>query len=169
MCSKVHVLVTTLALAVISHVIVAAAHAQEIGPLIKRLSDLTERKGYKNAPYRPWVCEGFGWSDCRGQLAFQAPFGDNGTIHMFYSGRFPGNQPRRIVIVIRDEHSGHLFWTDLDGTLRACLRGQRVADQWHAVKISCQESEAKNQFYNAITYWRTKGQAELENEPDRKD
>jgi hypothetical protein len=148
------------------------AHAQESG-LIKKLAELTERKGYKDAFLREWICEAFDWSasDCDAQVTFQAPYDEkDGIVHAFDSVRIPG-QPLRAVLIVHDKRSGYAFWTDPDGTLRGCLRsqlGDPELNEWQGKKSSCDETDVRSRFASEITYWRTKLVA-LENVPDRKD
>ena len=145
---------------------------EDSGSVIKRLSELTERKGYKDAPLRDWICEAFDWgmSECRGQLTFQAPYRElNGRLHAVNTVRIK-DKPPRIVFVVHDKRAGYAFWTDPDGTLRGCLRS-KLANQWgewEGAKSSCEEAETKTQFSDEIKYWRTK-RAELEKLPDRRE
>jgi hypothetical protein len=172
----VRVLAAALAWAAVPCVFVTSpARAQDTGALIKKLSGLAERKGYDDSPFRPGICEALGWPArfCGGgsRLCFQAPYDDNEWVHSITSCRDPGNQPLRIVFVIRDKRSGYVFWTDPDGTLRGCVRMRRVGPevgQWDWIKISCQDEQVGNSFASEIAYW-GKQQLVLEKEPDRKD
>jgi hypothetical protein len=170
-------LVAVLAFATIPNVIVATAvHAQDNGPLTKKLSELAERKGYENAPLGNKLCEAFGWSraDCA-SLTFQVPYREaNGISYVFNSVRIP-DKTLRIVFIISDE-SGIAwlgFWTDLDGTLRACTnwrqKGTKVPNLLeNPRRVSCQEANVITKFSDVIAYWQ-KQQFVLEKEPDRKD
>jgi hypothetical protein len=153
--------------------VASAARAQDSEPLIQRLSALTERKGYRNAALRDWICNAFEWStsDCETQMTFQAPYDErDGSVHVFDSVRIPG-KPLRIVLIVHDKHSGYGFWTDPDGTLRGCLRSQLADPQygeWQGAKTSCEDATLKSSFANEMNYWRIQ-QTALEKAPDRKD
>ncbi len=152
--------------------VASSAHDQESESLVKKLSELTERKGYKDVSLREWMCEAFDWSksDCSTQLTFHAPYTElDGSVHVIDSVRIPG-RPLRVVFVVHDRRSGYAFWTDPDGSLRGCLR-LKLVDQWgewEGAKRSCEEAEVKNTFSSEMTYWRTR-QVALEKAADRRD
>ena len=134
------------------------AYAEETGTLIRRLSERTEQRGYKNTPITPEFCEGLGWTstDCKTQLTYQIPYRENDrNVHLFEVTRIPG-KPVRILVLLHDKSIGSFFWTDIDGTLRACGRSQKLADHLSVMKMSCEDREVLNQFSNEIAFWRTK-------------
>ncbi len=133
-----------------------AAYAEETGALIRRLSERTEQRGYKNTPLRPAICESIGWTaaDCKTGVTSQIPTVADGIVHAFEVTRIP-SKAARIVILVHDKRIGSFFWTDIDGTLRACLRAQLGGDKVSWVKISCEAPEVLNQFSDEIAFWRT--------------
>jgi hypothetical protein len=146
----------------------ASAQAQDVGPLVRKLSELAERKGYK-APFIGQFCDVFGWYafECQQQFTFQVSYYDHdGTAHTFNSVRIP-NAPRRIVLLRHDKRFGMIFLADLDGTLQAIVRLEILAPkQFHVVRNSLQDASARKAFADEIVYWRSQ-QSVLEKEPDQ--
>jgi hypothetical protein len=151
---------------VVSAGLLEAAFAQEAFPWAKFI-ELSGRKGQDVTQGGP--CQHLGLSpDCR---AYQVAFQEDEWTHTFNVIRTRNARTGHLILYKRSDLGSGLFYlTDRNGKLlRAVSRREGTAEgrsSWSKRNIDAKE--VRGGFAEEIAFWRSK-QAELENEPDRKD
>ncbi len=135
--------------------------------LIRKLDQLTRRKGYKSFAIGETTCRGLGLQPIGDCEVFQAPYGDYqkpGGAHAFNTFDEPGTGQLRIIMFKRVGGTTYAYLAGLDGRLTKAGRRDKFqeTDRWAAITVD----HARTGFQQELDYWRAK-QDELSNEADR--